>query len=64
MSLGYCSFCEITYCGDRDCPLCEANVKINDVLQENEILRNRLDTAGVDDCPSCNGKDKHCPRCR
>jgi hypothetical protein len=42
----FCSFCEISFSsGRRECPLCEANTKINDVLKENEQLREALDMA-------------------
>ena len=56
MSLQFCSWCNITFSGvNLDCPLCEANAKINDVLKENEVLRERLDSAA---CGLCGGKDK------
>ena len=58
----FCSFCEISFSsGRRECPLCEANTKINDVLKENEMLRERLDSAA---CGLCGGKDKHCKICQ
>ena len=63
----FCSFCEISFSsGRRECPLCEANTKINDVLAENEQLRMKLDAAGFDSgaCGLCGGKDKHCKICQ
>ena len=57
----FCSFCEISFSSARrECPLCEVNTKINDVLKENEMLRERLDAA----CWLCGGQDKHCKLCQ
>ncbi len=69
MSLQFCSWCNITFSGvNLDCPLCEANAKINDVLKENEVLRERLDNSNIDfdraACGLCGGKDKHCIVCQ
>ena len=50
----FCSFCEISFSsGRRECPLCEANAKINDVLKENEVLRERLDDGQDEPCKIC-----------
>ena len=58
----FCSFCEISFSSARrECPLCEANTKLNDVLKENEMLRERLDSVA---CGLCGGKDKHCKVCQ
>ena len=62
----FCSFCEISFSsGRRECPLCEANAKINDVLKENEVLQERLDdNFDSDACGLCGGQDKHCKICQ
>jgi hypothetical protein len=42
----YCSCCQISFSGVHlECPLCQANEKINDVIRENEVLRERIDLA-------------------
>ena len=65
MEMQICTFCEIVF-KSLDCPLCQANEKINDVLAENEQLRMKLDAAEFDSeaCGLCGGKDKYCKACQ